>query len=31
MADLDEHGLVHQFVGDLTDYAIVVLDVAGKI
>ena len=31
MADLDEHGLVHQFVGDLTDYAIVVLDIAGKI
>jgi len=31
MAVLDEHELVQLFVDDLTDYAIVVLDVAGKI
>ena len=31
MALLDERELVQLFVDDLTDYAIVILDVAGKI
>src|SRR5690348_4985651 len=31
MADLNERELVHLFVDDLPDYAIVVLDIAGKI